>query len=309
MSAPPKKRIILLEILSKNSVSCDKGEAKSILWKKYSAISSNSSKGAFIQLCLKAKKDGHIELLEENKKCYVIEITAAGKSYLEKHSSTDDSTALEVLQEQETIEAPNPKPVDDTIDESSSRDDTLARADFLNGIALATYKLSETFEEFAKLTKSLSESFSGMVDPIFYEQSSNIRQDSSPAEDANRDEVIEELSQKLTNAHEMLDKLKQDNQFLAQSNEGLQHELKTVRSSKLATQSRKGIGIKQVPKRLQPAYRAALNQGWTVKKSRGGHIEFIAPKGKKVVVSATPSDHRSVDNSIADLKRNGLLLD
>jgi ribosomal protein S25/predicted RNA binding protein YcfA (HicA-like mRNA interferase family) len=46
------------------------------------------------------------------------------------------------------------------------------------------------------------------------------------------------------------------------------------------------------------------HQGWTVKRTSGGHYQ--ARKGQEVVVlPATPSDHRSLDNARASLRRAG----
>lgn len=50
-----------------------------------------------------------------------------------------------------------------------------------------------------------------------------------------------------------------------------------------------------------------ISQGWHVDLSRGGnHIKVFSPDGKMVVLPSTPSDWRSVRNSIADLRRAGL---
>lgn len=54
----------------------------------------------------------------------------------------------------------------------------------------------------------------------------------------------------------------------------------------------------------------AEDQGWTVKKLKSGHWQFIpADKTKRIVVaSGTPSDYRSIKNLRSDLRRNGLVL-
>ena len=53
----------------------------------------------------------------------------------------------------------------------------------------------------------------------------------------------------------------------------------------------------------------AKKQGWKIETSkRKGHIKWIPPGKKKIVVSpGTPSDHRSMKNLRADLKRSGFV--
>jgi len=53
--------------------------------------------------------------------------------------------------------------------------------------------------------------------------------------------------------------------------------------------------------------RAAEAQGWKVEQTRSGHWRFVPPDRAKpiVIVSGTPSDHRSMRNSLAMLKRSG----
>lgn len=53
--------------------------------------------------------------------------------------------------------------------------------------------------------------------------------------------------------------------------------------------------------------RLAQDHGWTVRRSGSGHFKFIPPNGERAVtVPATPSDKRSLANSIAQLRRAGL---
>ena len=54
----------------------------------------------------------------------------------------------------------------------------------------------------------------------------------------------------------------------------------------------------------------AVNQGHTVTRTANGHyrVEFRDGKGS-VILPGTPSDHRSILNCIADLKRLGLVMD
>lgn len=50
----------------------------------------------------------------------------------------------------------------------------------------------------------------------------------------------------------------------------------------------------------------AIDSGWVVRRTEGGHIAMTSPAGETVVCSSTPSDRRSVLNLRALLKRKGL---
>lgn len=54
--------------------------------------------------------------------------------------------------------------------------------------------------------------------------------------------------------------------------------------------------------------RAAQSQGWTVRRTRGGHWLWTSPTGTRVVSAGTPGDRRGVLNLRAALKRAGLVL-
>lgn len=50
----------------------------------------------------------------------------------------------------------------------------------------------------------------------------------------------------------------------------------------------------------------AEQQGWQARDTQSGHKQLFAPDGRGIVVApGTPSDHRSIDNFVADLKRHG----
>lgn len=308
MSAPPTKTIILLKILSEEGISSSDGKAREILRKKFQDFSGISNESAFAQLYFAAKKKSFIETLEEKRKCFEIEITKAGKSYLKKHRylivdnsiSTNNNKA-------KSIEANKPKIREDLATDETQVEETSSKYfELLKGVAKATQKLSEGFEEIAKAIKDLSKGFDEIAVSNSPKESTNNK---PPSRIKTDEKLIDNLFQKLQSAEESSLKLEQDNRVLVQEVENLRHELNTVRKKNTSNSSTRGIGIKQVPKRLQPAYRAARKQGWTVKKTNGGHIEFVTPEGGKVIVSSTPSDHRSIDNSLAELKRNGLYID
>lgn len=50
----------------------------------------------------------------------------------------------------------------------------------------------------------------------------------------------------------------------------------------------------------------AIEQGWTVEKTGGGHWKFKPPTGPFVIAPSSPSDHRSVLNLRSELRRKGL---
>jgi hypothetical protein len=59
-------------------------------------------------------------------------------------------------------------------------------------------------------------------------------------------------------------------------------------------------------KELKEITREAERQGWRVGKTKKGHLKFFAPDGESIVTTGgTPSDHRSIDNLIARLRRYG----
>lgn len=64
---------------------------------------------------------------------------------------------------------------------------------------------------------------------------------------------------------------------------------------------------KRVPPELRHAARVARRAGWTITHTRkGGHLVWRAPSGRKVQTSGSPSDHRTVKNELARLRRAGL---
>jgi len=55
--------------------------------------------------------------------------------------------------------------------------------------------------------------------------------------------------------------------------------------------------------------KAALQQGWRVEPTKGGHWSFLSPDKTQspVVASGTPSDRRSMNNLLAQLKQRGFI--
>jgi len=59
-------------------------------------------------------------------------------------------------------------------------------------------------------------------------------------------------------------------------------------------------------KDMQRLVKAAENAGWMVSRTKKNHLKFKAPTGATVIAASTPSDHRSVMNTRAELRRHGL---
>jgi hypothetical protein len=62
-------------------------------------------------------------------------------------------------------------------------------------------------------------------------------------------------------------------------------------------------------KELAPLIRLAEEQGWVVKKTRHGHLQWVPPNGGAIVhTSSTPSDVFAIKKIRRDLERSGLRL-
>lgn len=57
-------------------------------------------------------------------------------------------------------------------------------------------------------------------------------------------------------------------------------------------------------KKIKKIVREAIRQGWTIQSTKN-HIKLRTPENYLVVMPATPSDWRSVQNSLAVMKRHG----
>jgi hypothetical protein len=69
-------------------------------------------------------------------------------------------------------------------------------------------------------------------------------------------------------------------------------------------------GNRRIPKAMKkewrPIARAAIDQGWTITHTRGGHFSWRSPEGEQVFSPSTASDHHSLDRVILKLRRAGL---
>ena len=61
-------------------------------------------------------------------------------------------------------------------------------------------------------------------------------------------------------------------------------------------------------KELKSLLELATQQGWQVERRNSNHYKLIAPNGKVVFTSSTPSDNRAILNIKRDLKSAGLVI-
>jgi len=52
----------------------------------------------------------------------------------------------------------------------------------------------------------------------------------------------------------------------------------------------------------------ATQQGWKVEQRSNNHYKLVAPNGKVVFTSSTPSDKRAIENIKRDLRSGGLVI-
>lgn len=55
----------------------------------------------------------------------------------------------------------------------------------------------------------------------------------------------------------------------------------------------------------QALVREARRKGWRVESSRGGHVVWESPDGRKVFSGLTPSDRRSLANHLRYMRKAG----
>jgi hypothetical protein len=62
----------------------------------------------------------------------------------------------------------------------------------------------------------------------------------------------------------------------------------------------------KVPDGLRSLARLARARGWSIGHNGSGHLVWTSPAGRRITTANTPSDHRSVRNDAARLRRAGL---
>lgn len=61
-----------------------------------------------------------------------------------------------------------------------------------------------------------------------------------------------------------------------------------------------------IAKDMRPLVKRARRLGAEIRQTKGCHIVFVLPNGERVITSGTPSDHRVLKNTTAELRRKGL---
>ncbi len=108
---------------------------------------------------------------------------------------------------------------------------------------------------------------------------------------------VEELSKQVTELMLKMNRLEARNLQLRAEVESLRAKLPKAKNS---------LRPSDLPKIWRDLAQKALSQGWTISLTGGEHIRWCSPQGEIYHGSNTPSDHRTVKNAIAALKRMGL---
>lgn len=69
-----------------------------------------------------------------------------------------------------------------------------------------------------------------------------------------------------------------------------------------------GVGSRPMSakKELKEIVKSAEKQGWRVKRTKKGHLMFLAPDGvNKLTTGGTPGEYKAIDNLLAHLRRHG----
>jgi len=61
-------------------------------------------------------------------------------------------------------------------------------------------------------------------------------------------------------------------------------------------------------KELRSLLELATQQGWKIERRNTNHYKLVAPNGKVVFTSSTPSDRRAIENIKRDLRSGGLII-
>jgi predicted RNA binding protein YcfA (HicA-like mRNA interferase family) len=85
-----------------------------------------------------------------------------------------------------------------------------------------------------------------------------------------------------------------------------QTEARMLRSNEGQIASRENLRPSQLPEEIREYARLALEQGWMIRRTRGGHVAWRSPNGHTCIDAHTGSDPRGVDNHKARLRRFGL---
>ena len=57
---------------------------------------------------------------------------------------------------------------------------------------------------------------------------------------------------------------------------------------------------------FRPLAEKAVEAGWSLRKTKNNHIQWLGPEGARVYSASTPSDYRAVLNIRSELRKRGL---
>ena len=117
---------------------------------------------------------------------------------------------------------------------------------------------------------------------------------------------IEKLESQLKHSEAENDKLRRANAQALAKNLSLSEEVKTLRQKLGPSGQKDSLRPNALPGVWRELAKKALDQGWSISLTGGDHIRWVSPDGLVVTSSQTPSDHRSVKNTRAQLARGGL---
>lgn len=119
--------------------------------------------------------------------------------------------------------------------------------------------------------------------------------------------TISLLSKKLAYAESEIESLRQAKAQLEAKNLSQKEEIKSLQQ-KLAAKGIREETLRPsaLPKVWREIAEKAVAQGWSIALTGSDHIRWVSPSGVIVTSSQTPSDHRSIKNTRAELARIGL---
>lgn len=277
----PTTRVALLEIIIEQNISDESGKALVLLRKEFARRVSNSSN--FMTIFRYCRDHGLLEMLEDGRGIYLIELSVKGAGYLESQryvlSKKKSSTPPEPVASAEAKTTPDQTtPADSAqqdetaVDTNQKQDDT-RQLEQLVGTLQVLIDKSRDFDKLSDRAESLDQYSLSLCDKI------------------------DELNQKL--AQETARNLR-----LAEENNNIRKKLADITKNLQG-----GLEVNDLPKLWRPLAKKANEQYWKITQTKSNHYKWTPPYGDSYISSGSPSDHRSLDNTKAALKKKGLKLD
>ena len=119
--------------------------------------------------------------------------------------------------------------------------------------------------------------------------------------------TISLLSKKVEQAQAEVESLRKAKAQLEAKNLSQKEEIKSLQQ-KLAAKGVREDTLRPaaLPRVWRELAEKAVAQGWSINLTGSDHIRWVSPSGVIVTSSQTPSDHRSIKNTRAELARRGL---